>query len=200
MNLRDCVWETRYRIIMKTILQEKVKIHYSITNRFTNLFLCLKLWKFQQQKQQWIRNGKNWRKFRRGTWQKSEVRKMWSMKQGRRAKKFTSHHLWTYVIWKMLSWRQSTKNTKGRVVLRRDIVKDDSGSYALFCWTRIISITNDRSKSHGYHLKIACLRGTSSRHSISFFPSENGRCSQTIENSQFGMSRHLDSSTTTQMP
>ena len=32
----------------------------------------------------------------------------------------------------MLNWRQSTKNTKGRVVLRGDIVKDDSGSYAVF--------------------------------------------------------------------
>ena len=33
----------RYRIIMKTILQEKVKIHYSTTIWFTNLFQCLKL-------------------------------------------------------------------------------------------------------------------------------------------------------------
>ena len=31
------------------------------------------------------------------------------------------------------------------------------------------------------------------------FPGKNGRCSQIIENSQIGMSRHLDSSTTTQM-
>ena len=29
MNPQECVWEIRYRIIMKTILQEKVKIHYS---------------------------------------------------------------------------------------------------------------------------------------------------------------------------
>ena len=29
--------------ITKTILQEKVKIHYSTTTWFTNLFLCLKL-------------------------------------------------------------------------------------------------------------------------------------------------------------
>ena len=29
--------------------------------------------------------GKNWRKFRRGTWPKSKVRKTWSMKQGPRA-------------------------------------------------------------------------------------------------------------------
>ena len=72
---------------------------------------------------------KIWRKFRRGTWRKPEVRKRWSMKQGRRAQKFISHHWWTYVIWKMLNWRQKYK---GRVVLQGDIVKDDSGSYAVF--------------------------------------------------------------------
>ena len=43
MNLRDSVWEIHYQIIMKTILQEKETIHYSITIWFTNLFLCLKL-------------------------------------------------------------------------------------------------------------------------------------------------------------
>ena len=33
----------------------------------------------------------------------------------------------------------------------------------------------------------------------SVYPSEIGRCSQIVENSKIGMSRHLDSSTTTQM-
>ena len=32
----------------------------------------------------------------------------------------------------MLNWRQSIKNTKGRVLLRGDIVEDDSWSYAVF--------------------------------------------------------------------
>ena len=51
-----------------------------------------KLWKFLQRKQRWTRNGKNSRKFRRGTWQKSQVRKMWSMKQGCWAPQFILHH------------------------------------------------------------------------------------------------------------
>ena len=37
------------------------------------------------------------------------------------------------------------------------------------------------------------------RCSISLYPSQNGRCSQIFENSEIGVSRHLDSSTTTQM-
>ena len=32
----------------------------------------------------------------------------------------------------MLNWRQKQKRYKGRVVLRGDIVKDDSGSHAVF--------------------------------------------------------------------
>ena len=36
MNLHDCVWEIQYRIIMKTILQEKETIHCSTTIWFTN--------------------------------------------------------------------------------------------------------------------------------------------------------------------
>ena len=41
-STRICVWETLNLQITKTILQEKVRIHYSTTNWFTNLFLCLK--------------------------------------------------------------------------------------------------------------------------------------------------------------
>ena len=44
---------------------------------------------------------------------------------------------------------------KGRDVFRGDIVKDDSGFYAVFCRTRIISISNDCSKSHEYHIQDA---------------------------------------------
>ena len=36
MNPQECVWEIRYRMVIKTILQEKEKIHYSITTWFTN--------------------------------------------------------------------------------------------------------------------------------------------------------------------
>ena len=59
---------------------------------------------------------------------------------------------------------------KGRVVLRGDIVKDDIRSYAVFTEQRIISISNDSSKSHGYHLQIARLRWTGSRRSICLYP------------------------------
>ena len=65
--------------------------------------------------------------------------------------------------------------------------------------TRIISIANDGSKGHGYHIQTARVRRTSSWRSICLYPGKNGRCSNIIENSQIGTSRHLDLSTTTQM-
>ena len=167
MNPRDSVWEIRYRIITKTILQEKVKIHYSTTIWFTNLFLCLKLWKFLQRKQRWTRNGKNWRKFRRGTWWKSDVRKRWSMKQGRRGA--TIHFASLMNICHLNNTELEAKHQmyKGRVVLRGDIVKDDSGSCAVFTEQGSSASQMTAAKSHGYHLQIAGFRWTSSRCSIS---------------------------------
>ena len=40
---------------------------------------------------------------------------------------------------------------------------------------------NDSRQDHGYHRQIARLRWTSSRRSVSLYPSKNGRCSQIIE-------------------
>ena len=129
---QDCVCEIHYQIIMRTILQEKGTIHCNIVIWFTNLCLSLKPKKFQQQRQQWTRNGKNWRKFRRGTWQKSKVRKRWSMKQGRRALQFIFASLMDICHLKNAELEAKHQKYKGRVVLRGDIVKDDSGSYAVF--------------------------------------------------------------------
>ena len=89
---------------------------------------------------------------------------------------------------------------KGRVVLRGDIVKDDSCSYAVFTeQTRFICVTNDGRKSNGCHSKVTRMRRTSSRRSISLHTDQNGRFTIGIENSKVRMSRYLDTSTKTQM-
>ena len=44
-------------------------------------------------------------------WDQTKFRSK-SQVQGRRAQKFILPHWWTSVIWKMLNWRQSTKNAK----------------------------------------------------------------------------------------
>ena len=62
---------------------------------------------------------------------------------------------------------------KGRVVLCGDIVKDDSGSYAVFTEQGSSTSQMTAAKKHGYHLQIAGLRWTSSRRSICLYPSKN---------------------------
>ena len=55
VNPQDCVWKNLYRNVMRTMLQERATIHCNITIWYTN-FLCLKPWRYPQQKQQWIKN------------------------------------------------------------------------------------------------------------------------------------------------
>ena len=46
MNPQECVWEIRYRIIMKTILQEKVRIflqHYNLIHKFVPMPQAMKI-------------------------------------------------------------------------------------------------------------------------------------------------------------
>ena len=74
---------------------------------------------------------------------------------------------------------------KGRVVLRGDIAKDDSGSYAVF--TEHVSSASQMTAAKIMDI-ISRLPGC--RRSIGVYPSKNGRCSQIIENSKIGVSRH----------
>ena len=70
----------------------------------------------------------------------------------------------------MLNWRQNAKNTKVELYSAGDIVKDDSGSYAVFTEQGPSASANDGRESDGYHLQIARLRWTSSRRSIRLIP------------------------------
>ena len=83
-NPRECERKILYQIIMRTMSQEEVTTDFNISIWYTNVFLCLKQWRYPQQKQQRTRNGKNWRKFWRGT-KMSETNQRWSMKQRRTA-------------------------------------------------------------------------------------------------------------------
>ena len=53
------------------------------------------------------------------------------MKQGRRAQKFILYHWWTCHL-KNAELEAKHQKYRGRVVLRGNIVEDDSGSYAAF--------------------------------------------------------------------
>ena len=170
----------------------------NITFWYTNLFLCLKQWRYPQQKQQWIKNGGNLKRFRRGTWQKSEKIRgdRWSKDEGHKSSFcLPDGHL---------SFEECRIGAKAPKIQRSSCTprRHCERRFWVSCsihWTRIISISNDSSKNHGYHIQTARMLGTSSWRSICLHPGENGRCINVIENSQIGMSRHLDTSTEAQM-
>ena len=123
-------------------------LDYNITIWYTNLFLwCLKQWKYQQQKQQWIKNGRHLKRFQRGTWLKSEVKKRWSMKPGRRAQKFILHHFNGHMSFEDCRIGDKAPKIQRSSCTRR---RHCEGWFWILCCvyrTRIISITNDSSKS-----------------------------------------------------
>ena len=102
---------------MKTILQEREKIHYSISIWFKKLFICFKLWKFLQQKQQWQGMGK----FSENVGVEPET----NDETVHFAPLMDKCHCENTEL-------ETAKNYKSRVVLRGEIVNDDSGSYAVF--------------------------------------------------------------------
>ena len=123
MNPPECVWGILNLPITKIILQEKVRIHCSIIIWFT---------KFRQQKQQWTRNGKNWRKI--SAWNLTKVKSKKEVIDEARTSGATVHFASLMDICHLKNAELEAKHQKykGRVVLRGDIVKDNFGSYAVF--------------------------------------------------------------------
>ena len=183
VNPQECVWKKLYRNI---IIAGK-GVQFTTALQFvTQIFLCLKQWRYPQQKQQRIKTGRNLKIFWRGTKQVSETNLMWLMKQEKKVEKYTSPHWWTSVFEECRIGDKAPKIQRSSCTPRRHCER----WFWILCSihrARIISITNDGIKSDGYHLQIAGLRRTSSWRSICWNPGQNGRCTQIIENSQIGM-------------
>ena len=88
---------------------------------------------------------------------------------------------------------------KGRVVFRGDLVKDGSGSYAVFTEQGSSASQMTAAKVMDIISRLPGCAAQAADAVSAYTQVKNGRCSQIIENSNIGVSRHLDSSTTTQM-
>ena len=139
----------------------------SSLQHYTNLFLCLKPWKFPQQK---AAVDKEWEKI--SAWNLTKVRSKKEVIDEARTSGAKVHFASLMDISHLVNAELEAKHQKykGRVVLRGDIVKDDSGSYASIHFTGIISISKDSSKNRGYHIQTARVRRTSSGCSICLYP------------------------------
>ena len=132
MNLRECVWEIRYRIIIKTILQEKERIHYS-TTIFVHKFIPMpQAMKIPAAK---AAVDKEWEKLEKiSAWNLTKVRSEKEVIDEARTSGTTVHFasLMDKCHLENAELEAKHQKYKGRVVLRGDIVKDNSGSYAVF--------------------------------------------------------------------
>ena len=88
---------------------------------------------------------------------------------------------------------------EGRIVLRGDIVKDDSGSYAVFTERRSSASQMSAAKVMDIISRLPGCAGQAADAVSAKTHVKNGRCSQIVQNSKIGMSRYLESSTTTQV-
>ena len=104
----------------------KGTIHCNIVIGYTNLFLCLKPGRSPQQKHQWIKNGKNWKK--NPAWNLTKVRSKSEVIDEARTMGAKVHFASLMDICHLRNAELEAKHQKykGRVVLRNDIVKDDS--------------------------------------------------------------------------
>ena len=197
VNPQDCVWKNLYRIITRTILQERGRIHCNITIWFTNLFLSQAM-KIPAAK---AAVDKEWDKLEKiSACNLTKVRSEKKVIDEARTKGAKVHFASLMDMCHLKNAELEAKHQKyeGRVVLRGDIVKDDSGSYAVFTEQGSSASQMTAAKIMDI-ISSARLRRTSSGRSICLYSGNNGRCSKITENSPIGMSRHLDSSITTQI-
>ena len=68
MSPRERVWKGPYQKITKITLRRMGPNRWVILILCTSSFPCPKQWKFQRQKQRWIKNGRRWNKCQHGKW------------------------------------------------------------------------------------------------------------------------------------
>ena len=100
---------------------------------------------------------------------------------------------------KLQAWTPKLQKYKGRIVFKGDIVKDDSGAYAVFIEQGSSASHMIAATDHGCCCKITRLWWTSSWCSICLHPGKIGGCSKIAQNSEIRMSRCLETSSTTHM-
>ena len=99
------------------------------------------------------------------------------MKQGRRAQKFILHHWWTYVSWKCRIGGKHTK-VQSLVVLRGDIVNDDSLFHAVFTEQGTSTSQMTATQVMDIMSRLLGCAGQSSGRNICLYLGKNGRSSK----------------------
>ena len=180
VNPCGCVWKKLYRIIMEPYSRKGRQ--FTATKEFgTQIYSCASIYENSSSESS---GGQGMRKIGKiPAWNLTKVSSKKEVIDEARTSGATVHFASLMDICHLKNAELETKHQKykGRVVLRGDTVKDDSGSYPL---NMDHQHHKRRQQSHGYHSKVTRMRSTSSRRSISLHPGENGRCTKIIENSK----------------
>ena len=157
--------------------------HYSLVHKFIPMPQAMKIPAAK------AAVDKEWEKLDKiPAWDKTKVRNKSEVIDEARTKGIKVHFSSLMDICHLKNAELETKHQKhkGRVVLRGDIVKDNSGSYAVFT-------EQGSSASQMTSAKVMDIFQTARmlRTSSGLYPGQNGRCSKIIESSK------MDSSTTT---
>ena len=153
---------------MKIALRAKVSLRWAIALCFTNLFLCLKQWRFRMQKLQWTRNGKSSRQSEKVK-SKKEV-----ILEAQRDKK--KDHFAALMDLCHLKNGDRTEFTKIQRQCRAPwwLCKRRLWSLRSLNWTGLVCVPNDCRESTECCCKMTRLWRTSSWRSVSLYPSKIG--------------------------
>ena len=131
MNLRDCVWEMKYRRTQAHIAGkgENSLQHYNLVHKFIPMPQAMKIPAAK------AAVDKEWEKLEKiSAWNLTKVKskKQVIVEARTSGAKVHSASLMDMCHLKNAELEAKHQKYKGRVVLRGDIVKDNSGSYAVF--------------------------------------------------------------------
>ena len=179
-------------------LQEKENIHDSTTIWFTNLFLCSSY----QNSCSKSSSGQGLGKMENiSAWNLTKVRSKKEVIDEARTSGATVHFASLTDICHLKNAELDAKHQKykGRVVLRGDIVKDNSGSYAVLTEQGSSASQMTAAKIMDIISRLPGCDGQAADAVSAYTHVKMEYAHKLLKNSKIGVSRQLDSSTTTQM-
>ena len=161
MSPRDNVWNHLYRKIMKITSQAKEKIRWHITIWCTQVYSYASS---DEHSRSWSSSGQGMEEARTiPAWQLDKVKsKKEVILEAPRDKRSRFRYADVHLSSQNAELEPNFQKYKGRVVLRGDSVKRRLWSLCSLYWTRLVCVTNDRSKKNGCHCKTTRLSWTSS--------------------------------------
>ena len=197
VNPQDCVWENHYQIIMKTMLQEKEILHYSMKILVHNFIPLPQAMKIPAAKAAVDKECEKLEKI--SAWNLTKVKSKKEVIDEARTRGAKAHFASLSVICHLKNAELETMHQKykGRVVLRGDIVKDDSGSYAVFTEQGSSTSQITAAKVIDIISRLPSCDGQAADAVSAYTHVKLEDAPKLLKNSQIGMSRYLDSSATT---